>query len=138
MAVHAFFTNEHFETGDLVYIDPSDSTAHQYDPESQLEVIGAVLVPPQGRAPNGRQWFAINGPVYYLNDFYEWADDLTSNFTNENPSFITFNPLTDQGYVTVITNGTAAVKQRVTTPAPWIKVRTGKRRLVFDSMRMSS
>lgn len=120
MAAHSFFTSASFEMGDLVCVD-SAGQAVAYDPLDPNPIVGAAFVPAEGYNPNGRQWFAINGPVYYENDFYEWREDLTSDFVTENPSYSPFNPLNTSGYITVITNGIAAVKNTVNgIPSSWI------------------
>lgn len=108
--------------GDLVCIDSSTGQAVPYDSESSNQVIGVAFIPSEGYNPNGRNWFAINGPVYYENDFYEWKDDLTSDFTLENTSYNPFNPLNTEGYVSVITNGIAPIKSSISAgiPSDWI------------------
>lgn len=121
MAAHAFFTESEFEMGDLVCVDSSTGLAVPYDNLDPLPVVGVALVYESGYAPNGRQWFAINGPPCYENDFYEWKDDLSSDFTTENTSYAPFNPLTDTDYITAISHGIAAVKKSITgIPAAWI------------------
>jgi hypothetical protein len=120
MAAHCFSTSASFEMGDLVCVD-SAGQAVAYDPLDPKPVVGTAFVPTEGYNPNGRQWFAVNGPVYYENDFYEWTEDLTSDFVTENPSYSPFNPLNTSGYVTAITNGIAAVKSSASgIPSSWI------------------
>jgi hypothetical protein len=127
MSALALFTSDTFETGDLVCVDSTTGYAVPYDPEGEpsTPVIGAALVPENGFNPNGRQWFAINGNPYYENDMYIWQDDLTSDFVTANDQYAPFNPLTDSGYVTAITNGIAAVKSTISAgiPASWVLLR---------------
>ena len=120
MAAHSFFTSASFEMGDIVCVN-SVGQAIAYNPLDPKPIVGAAFVPAEGYNPNGRQWFAVNGAPYYENDFYEWKEDLTSDFVTENSSYSPFNPLNTSGYVTVITNGIAAVKTSASgVPSNWI------------------
>lgn len=121
MAAHAFSTETKFDMGDVVCVDPTSGLAVLQGSGPGLVPVGAAFVPESGYNPNGRSWFAINGPPYYTNDFYEYKDDCTSDFSTENPSYTPFNPLTDTGYITVITHGIAPVKKGVVgLPESWI------------------
>ena len=126
MAALAFTTETTFESGDLVCIDESTGNAEHYDAKDPLPIVGVALLPISGYNPNGRNYFCINGLPYYLNDFYVWEEDLTSDFVTENPSYAPFNPLGDTGYITAITNGIGPLKNDITAiPSSWIKLRTG-------------
>lgn len=123
MATLCFFTdNTTWEIGELVCVDSSDGKAVPYDSLDPKPVIGACLKPNNSFNPNGRGYFAINGIPYYENDFYVYEEDLTSDFTTENTEYSPFNPLTDAGYITAITNGIAAVKSTISAgiPSSWI------------------
>ena len=123
MAALAFFTDETtFEIGDLVCIDSSTGKAEKYDSLDPKPVVGVCLKPNSGFNPNGRNYFAVNGPCFYENDFYVYEEDLTSDFKTENTGYAPFNPLVDSGYITAITNGIAALKSDVSAgiPADWI------------------
>lgn len=124
MSAHTFTTSDTFETGDLVCVDASTGEAVAYD--AMLPVVGPALKPAEGFNTNGRQWYNVNGSPYYLNDFYTWEENLTSDFSTENVSYTPFNPLTDAGYIVAITSGIAAVKTSIVSgiPASWIKVKS--------------
>jgi hypothetical protein len=122
MSALCLFTSETFQTGDLVCVS-SNGSAVAYDAKDPLPVVGVAIKPISGYNPNGRQWFAINGAPYYTNDQYIWQDDLTSDFTAENPSYIPYNPLVDTAYITAVTHGIAAVtKTAIGIPTGWIKL----------------
>jgi hypothetical protein len=127
MATLAFFTDETtWEIGDLVCVDSSNGFAVQYDPLDPKPVIGVSLKPNNSFNPNGRGYFAINGIPYYENDFYVYEEDLTTDFSTENTSYSPFNPLTDAGYITAITNGIAALKSSISSgiPSAWILLKS--------------
>lgn len=126
MSAHCFFTEKKdWEMGELVCIDSSTGYVEEYDPLDIKPVVGCSFVSESGYGPNGRNWFAINGPVYYENDFYEWKEDLTSDFTTENSLYAPFNPLNTEGYLTVITSGIAALKSDIISgiPSSWILIK---------------
>lgn len=125
MSTVAFNTSSSFELGDLVCIDPITSKAVPYD--SELKCIGAAfrLVDPS-LSPNGRQWYAINGPPYYERDEFVYGENLLSDFSTTNSSASLFNPLTDVDVVTVITSGFAPLKKGQTIPDSWVLIKTGE------------
>lgn len=128
MSAHVFFTElKDWETGDLVCVDSSTGYAIHYDSENPLPVVGSAMLPIDGNFPNGRNYFAINGPPYYENDYWVWNEDLTGNQTTENLSYTPFNPLGDSGYITAFTNGISAVKKSISVgiPTEWIKLKNG-------------
>jgi hypothetical protein len=126
MSTLCFFTSiTNWSSGELVCVN-SSGEAVRYDSQAPLPVVGVSIKPSENYYLNGRQWFAINGSPYYENDFYEWKDDLTSDFVTENNNYAPFNPIGDAGYISAITHGFAAVQNTISAgiPAGWVKIKS--------------
>ena len=119
MSALSFFTDAKFETGDLVCVDPSTGYAIPYD--SKFRVIGVAMRPINYTQPNGRMYYNINGITFYENDPFFWNEDLMGDYSEYNFNYIPYNPLTDNGYISVVVNGMSAVKKSaIGIPADWI------------------
>lgn len=119
MSVLSFFTDENFDTGDLVCVDPSTGLAIPYN--DKYRVVGVAMRPLKDNQPNGRMYYNINGPTFYENDSYYWNDDLMGNFSEYNFNYEPYNPLNDIGYISVVINGMSAIKKTaIGIPADWI------------------
>ncbi len=119
MSALSFFTDAKFETGDLVCVDPSTGFAIPYN--EKYRVIGTAMRPINYTQPNGRMYYNINGITFYENDPFYWNENLMGDYSEYNFNYQPYNPLTDNGYISVVVNGMSAVKKTaIGIPADWI------------------
>lgn len=104
-------TNTSFVLGDLVCVDSGIAVTCA----EGLACVGVAFhIDDPTLSPNGRQFFATNGPAYYALDQYVYGEDLLSDFSEFNPNAAFFNPFTDTNVVTCLSYGQAPVLKNQT------------------------